>query len=129
MLLELIIQGKGQTHAHTDNIASPWAPVRAKNYKIIKRIHYKVHASSYLLLPSVRLSVVLGLLLASVAGAGARREDQVMPRRGRQAGVMTEDMVNIKMLNISVPGVPGQDFPILATVPDTSFRSSATFSI
>ena len=75
--------------------------------------------------PSVRLSVVLGPLLASLAGAGARREDQVMPRRGRQTGVMTEDMVNIKMLNISVPGVPGQDFPILAKVPDTSFRSSA----
>ena len=42
---------------------------------------------------------------------------------------MTEDMINIKMLNISVPGVPGQDFPILATVPDTSFRSSATSNL
>ena len=71
----------------------------------------------------VRLSVVLGPLLASlVAGAEARREDQVMARRGRQQQ-MTEDEINIKMLGISVPGSPGQDYPILATVPDTSFRS------
>lgn len=69
----------------------------------------------------VRLSVVLGPLLASlVAGAEARREDQVMARRGRQQQ-MTEDEINIKMLGISVPGSPGQDYPILATVPDTSF--------
>ena len=78
----------------------------------------------------MRLSVVLGPLLASLAGAGARREDQVMARRGRQEdGQMTEDMVNIKMLEISVPGIPGQDFPILATVPDTSFRSATHSSI
>merc|ERR1739847_44950 len=30
-------------------------------------------------------------------------------------------MINIKMLSISVPGQPGQDYPILATVPSTSF--------
>ena len=72
----------------------------------------------------MRLSVVLGPLLASLlAGAEARREDQVMARRGRQQQ-MTEDEINIKMLGISVPGNPGQDYPILATVPDTSFRST-----
>ena len=76
-----------------------------------------------LYLTLVRLSVVLSPLLASlVAGAEARREDQVMARRGRQQQ-MTEDEINIKMLGISVPGSPGQDYPILATVPDTSFRS------
>ena len=45
-------------------------------------------------------------------------------RQGRQLeGEMTSDMINIKMLSISVPGQPGQDYPILATVPSTSFRS------
>ena len=76
-----------------------------------------------LYLTLVRLSVVLSPLLASlVAGAEARREDQVMARRGRQQQ-MTEGEINIKMLGRSAPGSPGQDYPILATVPDTSFRS------
>jgi len=73
----------------------------------------------------VRLSVVLGLAVSLVAGAEARREEQVMDRLGRQLGIeddIEDDMINIKMLGISVPGVPGQDYPILATVPDTSFR-------
>ena len=35
---------------------------------------------------------------------------------------MSRDQMNIKMLSISVPGQPGQDYPILATVPPTSFR-------
>ena len=73
----------------------------------------------------MRLSVVLGLAVSLVAGAEARREEQVMDRLGRQLGSeddIEDDMINIKMLGISVPGVPGQDYPILATVPDTSFR-------
>ena len=57
---------------------------------------------------AVHLSVFLAV-------AGCRGGGQVRAQ-------MTEDMVNIKMLGISVPGVPGEDFPILATVPDTSFR-------
>lgn len=32
-----------------------------------------------------------------------------------------DDAMNIKMLGISVPGTPGEDYPILATVPKTSF--------
>ena len=50
-------------------------------------------------------------------------------RQGRQNGNIDrdddnfDDMMNIKMLSISVPGVPGDDYPILATVPQTSFRS------
>jgi len=34
---------------------------------------------------------------------------------------ISDDMMNIKMLSISVPGIPGDDYPILATVPKTSF--------
>jgi len=34
---------------------------------------------------------------------------------------MSSDMMNIKMLSISVPGQPGRDYPILATVPPTPF--------
>ena len=34
---------------------------------------------------------------------------------------MTEDMMNIKMLSMSVPGIPGQDYPILNSIPETSF--------
>jgi len=34
---------------------------------------------------------------------------------------ISDDMMNIKMLSISVPGIPGDDYPILATVPQTSF--------
>ena len=46
-----------------------------------------------------------------------------MVRQARQLdNFMTDDMMNIKMLGISVPGVPGDDFPILAEVPQTSFR-------
>ena len=47
-------------------------------------------------------------------------------RQGRQNNERQDDnfddMMNIKMLSISVPGVPGDDYPILATVPQTSFR-------
>ena len=53
-----------------------------------------------------------------------------MVRQARQLdNFMSDDMMNIKMLGISVPGVPGDDFPILAEVPQTSFRSelSAVF--
>ena len=58
----------------------------------------------------------------------ARQLDNIMTddmvRQARQLdNFMTDDMMNIKMLGISVPGVPGDDFPILAEVPQTSFRS------
>ena len=44
-------------------------------------------------------------------------------RQGRQQEQeMTDDMMNIKMLSISVPGIPGDDYPILAEIPNTSFR-------
>jgi len=50
-------------------------------------------------------------------------------RQGRQLEPeMTSDMINIKMLSISVPGQPGQDYPILATVPPTSFRLQTLIS-
>jgi len=32
-----------------------------------------------------------------------------------------DDMMNIKMLGISVPGTPGEDYPIFSAVPQTSF--------
>merc|ERR1712142_1445320 len=32
-----------------------------------------------------------------------------------------DDMMNIKMLGISVPGTPGEDYPIFSSVPQTSF--------
>ena len=50
--------------------------------------------------------------------------EQWQERQERQLGdQISSDMMNIKMLSISVPGQPGQDYPILATVPPTSFRS------
>ena len=57
----------------------------------------------------------------------ARQLDNIMTedmvRQARQLdNFMTDDMMNIKMLGISVPGVPSDDFPILAEVPQTSFR-------
>eukprot|EP00092_Neocalanus_flemingeri_P016806 GFUD01018176.1.p1 GENE.GFUD01018176.1~~GFUD01018176.1.p1 ORF type:complete len:362 (+),score=58.29 GFUD01018176.1:29-1087(+) len=41
-------------------------------------------------------------------------------RRPRQSDV-DADMMNIKMLGISVPGSPGEDYPIFSSVPSTSF--------
>ena len=47
-------------------------------------------------------------------------------RQERQlADQISSDEMNIKMLSISVPGQPGQDYPILASVPPTSFRSNS----
>jgi len=45
-------------------------------------------------------------------------------RRSRQAGGFQDDMMNIKMLGISVPGTPGEDYPIFSSVPRTSFTCS-----
>jgi len=66
--------------------------------------------------------VVMGglwwLLVASVALiADARRSRQL--NDGSQ-----DDMMNIKMLGISVPGTPGEDYPIFSAVPQTSFTCS-----
>ena len=53
------------------------------------------------------------IVLASVAYlAEARR-----PRQSNGGS----DMMNIKMLGISVPGTPGEDYPIFSSVPSTSF--------
>ena len=66
------------------------------------------------------LELPLLALLIFLPGLLALRQE----RQGRQLeDEMTSDMINIKMLSISVPGQPGQDYPILATVPSTSFRS------
>jgi len=55
------------------------------------------------------------LLVASVAlTSDARRSRQF--NDGSQ-----DDMMNIKMLGISVPGTPGEDYPIFSAVPQTSF--------
>ena len=34
---------------------------------------------------------------------------------------LSGDELNLKMLSMSVPGVPGEDYPILAEVPQTGF--------
>merc|ERR1719431_1199876 len=55
------------------------------------------------------------LLVASVAlTSDARR-----PRQFNDGS--RDDMMNIKMLGISVPGTPGEDYPIFSAVPQTSF--------
>merc|ERR1719431_1898538 len=55
------------------------------------------------------------MLVASVAlTSDARRSRQF--NDGSQ-----DDMMNIKMLGISVPGTPGEDYPIFAAVPQTTF--------
>merc|ERR1719431_549377 len=55
------------------------------------------------------------MLVASVAlTSDARRPRQF--NDGSQ-----DDMMNIKMLGISVPGTPGEDYPIFSAVPQTSF--------
>ena len=54
-----------------------------------------------------------------------RGDGQVSARQSRQVDIdletMTEDMMNIKMLSMSVPGIPGEDYPILNEIPETSF--------
>ena len=46
-------------------------------------------------------------------------------RRSRQLNDGSQDdMMNIKMLGISVPGTPGEDYPIFSAVPQTSFTCS-----
>ena len=34
---------------------------------------------------------------------------------------LSDDERNLKMLRMSVPGIPGQDYPIYSSVPDTGF--------
>ena len=41
--------------------------------------------------------------------------------QGRRDSGMTADEINLKMLRGSVPGIPGEDYPIYATVPVTGF--------
>merc|ERR1712212_635804 len=58
------------------------------------------------------------LLLPALAVVSSRL------RNSRQGGSSEEndgEEMNIKMLRMSVPGEPGVDYPILATVPKTSF--------
>ena len=65
------------------------------------------------------LELPLLALLFILPGLLALRQE----RQERQLeSEMSRDQMNIKMLSISVPGQPGQDYPILATVPPTSFR-------
>ena len=37
------------------------------------------------------------------------------------ASTVSDDASNINMLTMSIPGTPGQDYPILSEVPDSSF--------
>merc|ERR1719382_22810 len=64
-------------------------------------------------------ATALLLLLSSLAVVSSRL------RSSRQDGDVVDDNdneeMNIKMLRMSVPGEPGVDYPILATVPKTSF--------
>merc|ERR1719370_2379684 len=55
------------------------------------------------------------LLVASVALTSYARR----PRQFNDGS--QDDMMNIKMLGISVPGTPGEDYPIFSAVPLTSF--------
>ena len=65
------------------------------------------------------LELPLLALLFILPGLLALRQE----RQERQLeSEMSRDQMNIKMLSISVPGQPGQDYPILANVPPTSFR-------
>merc|ERR1719458_1441118 len=82
-------------------------------------------------------STIVLLLLSTLAVVSSRsrdsrkggRDSRQGGRDSRQGGrdVANEDNgdngeeMNIKMLRMSVPGEPGVDYPILATVPSTSF--------
>merc|ERR1711990_1320951 len=69
------------------------------------------------------------LLLSTLAVVSSRlRSSRQGGRDSRQGGDVGNDdnddngeEMNIKMLRMSVPGEPGVDYPILATVPTTSF--------
>merc|ERR1712037_840 len=74
-------------------------------------------ATTFLLLLST-LAVVSSRLRSS--RQGGRDSRQGGRNVGNNNGDDGEEM-NIKMLRMSVPGEPGVDFPILATVPSTSF--------
>jgi len=77
-------------------------------------------ATSFLLLLST-FAVVSSRLRSS------RQGDRDSFQSGRDVGNNNDDNegngeeMNIKMLRMSVPGEPGVDYPILATVPTTSF--------
>merc|ERR1719305_740536 len=75
-------------------------------------------------------ATIVLLLLPTLAVVSSRsRSSRQGGRDSRQGGrdVANEDNgdngeeMNIKMLRMSVPGEPGVDYPILATVPSTSF--------
>jgi len=74
-------------------------------------------ATTFLLLLST-LAVVSSRLRSS--RQGGRDSRQGGRNVGNDNGDDGEEM-NIKMLRMSVPGEPGVDYPILATVPSTSF--------
>merc|ERR1712037_224422 len=74
-------------------------------------------ATTFLLLLST-LAVVSSRLRSS--RQGGRDSRQGGRNVGNNNGDDGEEM-NIKMLRMSVPGEPGVDYPILATVPSTSF--------
>merc|ERR1711892_1052375 len=57
---------------------------------------------------------MFGLWWLAVWASVALRADARKPRQ-------FDDQMNIKMLGISVPGTPGEDYPIFSSVPDTPF--------
>merc|ERR1711892_1085031 len=57
---------------------------------------------------------MFGLWWLAVWASVALRADARKPRQ-------FDDQMNIKMLGISVPGTPGEDYPIFSSVPDTLF--------
>merc|ERR1719370_1139319 len=61
----------------------------------------------------------MGGLWWLLVASGALTSDARRPRQFNDGS--QDDMMNIKMLGISVPGTPGEDYPIFSAVPQTSF--------
>merc|ERR1711990_483364 len=74
-------------------------------------------ATTFFLLLSTLAVVSSRLRSSRQGGRDSRQDDRDV---GNDNGDDGEEM-NIKMLRMSVPGEPGVDYPILATVPSTSF--------
>merc|ERR1712130_646376 len=71
-------------------------------------------------------ATTLLLLLSTFAVVSSRQGGRDSFQSGRDVGNNDDnedngEEMNIKMLRMSVPGEPGVDYPILATVPSTSF--------
>merc|ERR1712123_58112 len=62
----------------------------------------------------IKYSIVLALCLLSLAEAQRRGGRRQAPRRGRQDDALAA-------LGNSIPGVPGEDYPIYAEVPESGF--------